>query len=104
MRIRSTGILNYLEKKWISQQIYSHSNYLQSNKFQPVEYMHTFEYIRLIIVFFFIIVIINVLIHIFKSVFVKTNWYKLQHARKFEKRIVIRYYWAYVLNNLNVII
>ncbi|KYN35624.1 hypothetical protein ALC56_10184 [Trachymyrmex septentrionalis] len=74
MRLCSAGILNYLEKKWISQQTYSRSNYLQSNKFQPVKYMH----IRLITVFFFIMVIIDVLICILENI-----WYK--HARKFKK-------------------
>ncbi|XP_025986520.1 uncharacterized protein LOC105205239 isoform X2 [Solenopsis invicta] len=73
MRMRSAGILNFLEKKWISQQTYSHSDYLQSNSFQPVEYMH----VRLTTGLFYIMMIISALICIFENI-----WYKLQHMRK----------------------
>lgn len=73
MRMRSAGILNYLEKKWISQDVYTQSNYLQSNSFQPVEYMH----IRLTTMFFSMMVIISVFICILENM-----WYKLQYARK----------------------
>lgn len=76
MRMRSAGILNYLEKKWISQQTYSQSNYLQSSNFQPVEYMH----IRLTTLLFFMTMIISIFICILENI-----WYKLQHARKFKK-------------------
>lgn len=76
MRMRSAGILNYLEKKWISPHIYSKSNYLQSNSFQPVEYIH----IRLTTLFFFMMMITSVFICILENI-----WYKLQHAWKFKK-------------------
>jgi len=75
--MRSVGILNYLEKKWLSQRTYSQFNHLQSNSFQPVEYMH----IRFITLFFFLMMIISVLICILENI-----WYKLQHERKFKKR------------------
>jgi len=74
--MRSVGILNYLEKKWLSQRTYSQSNHLQSNNFQPVEYMH----VRFITLFFSLMIIISVLICILENI-----WYKL-HARKFKKR------------------
>lgn len=75
-RMHSAGILNYLEKKWITQQIYIQSNYHPSNSFQSVEYMH----IRLTNWFFLMMMIISVLICILENV-----WYK-QHARKFKKK------------------
>lgn len=74
--MRSSGILNYLEKKWILPHTYSKSNYLQSNSFQPVEYMH----IRLTTLFFFMMMIVSVFICILENI-----WYKLQHAWKFKK-------------------
>lgn len=77
MRMRSAGILNYLEKKWISQQTHSQSNYLQSSSFQPVEYMH----IRLTTLLFFMMMIISIFICILENI-----WYKLQLARKFKKK------------------
>ncbi|XP_011875208.1 PREDICTED: uncharacterized protein LOC105566091 [Vollenhovia emeryi] len=77
MRMRSAGIFNYLEKKWISQQTYGQSSYLQSNSFQPVQYMH----IRLTTLLFIMMMIISIFICILENV-----WYKLQQARKFKKK------------------
>ncbi|XP_028049514.1 uncharacterized protein LOC105835450 [Monomorium pharaonis] len=74
MRMRSAGILSYLEKKWISQQTYSQSSYLQSNSFQPVEYMH----VRLTTGLFYIMVTISIFICILENI-----WYK--HAQKLKR-------------------
>ncbi|XP_077272984.1 uncharacterized protein LOC143903334 isoform X2 [Temnothorax americanus] len=93
MRMRSVGIMNYLEKKWISQRIYSESNYRQSNSFQPVEYMH----VRLTNMFFFTTMIISVLICILENI-----WYKLQHTRKFKKNISNSILLGRGDNNLNI--
>lgn len=90
MRMRSAGILNYLEKKWISRDIYSQSNYLQSNSFQPVEYMH----IRLTTMFFSMMVIISVFICILENM-----WYKLQYARKKNSNSILL---GAPNNNLNI--
>ncbi|KAL0099167.1 hypothetical protein PUN28_020027 [Cardiocondyla obscurior] len=77
MRMRSAGILNYLEKKWISQPIYRTSNYHQSNSFHPVEYKH----IRLTNLYFFAMIIISTFICILENI-----WYKFQYVREGKKR------------------
>lgn len=89
MRMRSAGIFRYLEKKWIPKETYSRSNYLQSNNFQPVEYMH----IYLTVYFFFIMLIISVFICILENV-----WYKLRWKKKNPNSILLEI----CDNNLNV--
>ncbi|KAL6262431.1 hypothetical protein P5V15_007516 [Pogonomyrmex californicus] len=77
MRMRSSGILTYLEKKWILRsEAYSQSHYLQSNIFQSVEYMH----IRVTTWLFSTAVIVSVFICILENI-----WYKLQRMRKFKE-------------------
>lgn len=89
MRMRSAGILRYLEKKWIPEETYSQSNYPQSSNFQPVEYAH----IHLTINFFSIIIVISVFICILENV-----WYRLRWKKKnFNSILEIND------NNLNVI-
>lgn len=89
MRMRSAGIFNYLEKKWIPKETYIRSNYLESSDFQPVEYMH----IYLTVYFFFMMIVISLFICILENV-----WYKLRWKKKNPNSILL----GICDNNLNV--
>lgn len=69
----TAGILNYLERKWMSTDIYDESSYLRRNNFQPVEY----EHIHMVFYVFFMMVILSGIICILENV-----WYKLRLKRK----------------------
>ncbi|KAL6422562.1 hypothetical protein ACFW04_010660 [Cataglyphis niger] len=72
MRMRSAGILKYLEQKWIPKETYRKSNYLQLSNFQPVEYGHIYVTIN----FFSIIIVISVFICILENMWYKLRWKK----------------------------
>lgn len=72
MRMRSAGILKYLEKKWIPEETYRQSNYLQLSNFQPVEYGHIYVTIN----FFSEIIVISIFICILENVWYKLRWKK----------------------------
>ncbi|RLU27080.1 hypothetical protein DMN91_000879 [Ooceraea biroi] len=69
MRMRSAGILTYLEKKWILDEFNTPARHVQSNTFQAVEFVH----IRLTICALFIMMFVSSFICILENV-----WYKQQ--------------------------
>lgn len=92
MRMRSAGILNYLEKKWISMDIYSQSNHLHWSTFQPVNY----EHIHLAFFEFTVMVTISIIICILENI-----WYRVQvNFRKTNSNsILLGMRDDYVMNN-----
>ncbi|XP_072748556.1 uncharacterized protein [Anoplolepis gracilipes] len=88
MRMRSAGIVKYLEKKILLSEIYSHVDYSQSSNFQPVEYQH----VCVIIYFFFTMSVISVFICILENL-----WYKYS-KKKNSNSMLLKIY----NNNLNV--
>lgn len=69
LRMRSAGILTYLEKKWLLEQFSTPANHVQSSTFQPVEYMH----IRLTVCLLVATMIVSAFICILENV-----WYRLR--------------------------
>ncbi|XP_025152593.1 uncharacterized protein LOC109503796 [Harpegnathos saltator] len=69
LRMRTAGILNYLEKKWMSADIYSQSTYIRQSTFRPVEY----EHINVVFCGFFTMIIVSAFICVLENV-----WYKLR--------------------------
>ncbi|KAG7209983.1 hypothetical protein KM043_011569 [Ampulex compressa] len=68
MRLRSAGILKYLEKKWISKENGASTNH-QWSTFQPVEYAH----IHLASLGLFVMMIVSALICVLENI-----WHRLQ--------------------------
>lgn len=70
----TAGILQRLEKKWMSIDAYDQASYLGQNTFQPVEY----EHINLAFCVFFMMAIVSVFICVLENM-----WYKLrlEHER-----------------------
>nr|XP_012230506.1 PREDICTED: uncharacterized protein LOC105676878 [Linepithema humile] len=71
IRMRSAGILKYLEKKWMLKE--SRPNYFSTSNFQPVRFKH----IRLSILLFFTITALSIIICILENI-----WYKLKFKKK----------------------
>jgi hypothetical protein len=75
MRMRSAGILAYLEKKWVLQEFNTPASHVQSSTFQPVEYAH----IRLTICLLVTMMLVSAVICILENA-----WYKLQEKSRGE--------------------
>lgn len=71
MRLRSAGILTYLEKKWIHDDFKTPSMHVQSSIFQPVEYVH----IRLSIWLLGAMMLVSAFVCVLENV-----WYKLRFS------------------------
>ncbi|XP_023289183.1 uncharacterized protein LOC105696466 [Orussus abietinus] len=65
LRLRSVGILTYLEKKWISKELHHDSTNQQWRSFSPVEY----EHIHVISLGLFAMMIISVIICIAENIY-----------------------------------